>query len=148
MQRIAWALIPVVLVGGAALGYFVRGTHTKTVTVVQIETTQAPPPATHKLEVTVEPKGGGCITTDSNYTGLNQHTWVLRRPGNGLSDGDVVAVAESAGYAACNLSIVFKISPNLGFFVVTDEEGTGSWGPFDSQQLASHSWSIVLDENG
>ena len=134
------------LVEGAALGYVAHGSRTKTVTVVQIETTQAPPPATHVLDVTVEPKGGGCITTDSNYTDLNQDTWVLRRPGNGDSEGDVVAVAQSAGYAACNLSVVFKISPNLGFFVVDDEQGSGSWGPFDSHQLASHQWSLLLNE--
>lgn len=147
MKRLAYVLVPVALIGGAALGFLARSERTKTVTVVQIETTQAPPPATQMLDVTIEPKGGGCITTDSNYSGLNQHTRVLRRPSNGISDGDVVAVAESVGYAACNLSIVFKISPNLGFFVVTDEEGTGSWGPFDSHQLGARKWSLLLDEN-
>lgn len=97
--------------------------------------------------MTIEPKGGGCITTDSNYTGLTQHTWVLRRPSNGISEGDVVAVAQSAGYAACNLSLVFKINPNLGFFELADEQGAGSWGPFDSHQLGSRHWSLLLDEN-
>lgn len=148
VRRLVWTLIPVALIGGLALGFLARGARTKTVTVVQIETTQPPPPATHGLDVTVEPKGGGCITTDSNYTGLSRHTWVLRRPSNGISEGDVVAVAQSAGYAACNLSLVFKINPNLGFFVVDDEEGSGgSWGPFDSHQLAARHWSLLLDEN-
>jgi hypothetical protein len=143
-----YTLIPLALIGGAALGFLARGSQTKTVTVIQIETTQAPPPATHVLDVTVQPKGGGCLTTDPAYANTNiaQHGWTLRRPGNGSSEGDVVAVAESAGYAACNLSLVFKINPNLGFFVVNDEEG-GQWGPFDSHQLASRKWSLVLDES-
>jgi hypothetical protein len=147
VRPLGYVLIPIALVAGVALGFVARNARTKTVTVVQIETTQAPPPATRILAVTVEPKGGGCITTDTNYSSLNNDTWTLRRPSNGISAGDVVAVAQSAGYAACNLSVVFKISPNLGFFTVADEQTSDSWGPFDSHQLATRKWSLVLDEN-
>lgn len=150
MQKLAWVLVPVALIGGAALGFLARGAQTKTVTVVQIETTQAPPPATHKLTAVVRAKDGSCLSSDTNYSDVMQHAFVLRRPSNGISDGDVVAVAQEMTYdtAGCDLDVVFKISPNLGFFVVHDDSGSGgSWGPFDSSQMGGRGWSLLLNES-
>jgi len=117
---------------------------------VQIETTQAPPPATHKLTAVVRAKDGSCLATDTNYSDILQHTFVLRRPSNGISDGDVVAVAQEMTYdtAGCDLNVVWKISPKLGFFVVHDDSGSGgSWGPFDAGQMSARAWTLTLNES-
>jgi len=150
VQRLLWLLVPVALIGGAVAGFLARGATTKTVTVVQIETTQAPPSATHKLTAVVRSKDGSCLSTNTNYSDILQHTFVLRRPSNGISDGDVVAVAQEMTYdtAGCDLDVVFKISPKLGFFVVHDDSGTnGSWGPYDSGQMSARAWTLLLNES-
>jgi hypothetical protein len=150
VRTLVWLLVPTALIGGAAAGYLARGSQTKTVTVVQIETTQAPPPATHKLTAVVRSKDGSCLATNTNYSDITQHTFVLRRPSNGVSDGDVVAVAQSIAYdgEGCDLNVVFKISPKLGFFVVHDDSAaSGSWGPFDSSQMSARGWSLLLNES-
>lgn len=148
-SALVWTLIPVALIGGAAAGFFAQSSKTKIVTVVQIQTQAPPPPATKRLDAFVQGNGGTCLSASGNYADLPRHTFTLRRPGNGLSEGDVVAVAqaETMDSINCNLDVAFKISPNLGFFVVSDDSGGGSWGPFDSHQLSSRSWHLLLDES-
>jgi len=89
------------------------------------------------------------ISSDSTYADITSHTFTLQRPGNGLTEGDVVAVAESLvmDKADCDLDVMFKISPSLGFFDVDDNDATGEWGPFDSHQMSTRQWTLRLDES-
>ena len=149
MRRLVWTLIPIALVAGAVLGYELRGEQTKTTTVVQVITTASPPPATHHLAAIVQGVKGACLSTSATYQAITSHTFTLRRPGNGLTNGDVVGVALSAAMdnAGCNLDVNFSIGPSLGFFMVNDDSTTDSWGPFDSHQMAAHLWTVRLNES-
>jgi hypothetical protein len=148
VQKLAWSLLPVALVAGAVLGYFGRGQQTKTTTVVQVQTVAAPPPATHVLTAVVQGGDGQCLTAAHPETDYTSHAWTLRRPGNGLTEGDVVGVSEREEFddSSCNLDVTFKISPKLGFFMVRDDSGSASWGPFDSQQMSNRGWTVRLNE--
>jgi hypothetical protein len=147
VQKVAWSLLPLALLGGAVLGYFGRGQQTKTTTVVQVQTVAAPPPATHLLRAFVQGTNGQCVTAVTSDD-LSTHAWTLRRPGNGLTDGDVVAVAQTDAMdtSGCNFDVTFKISPKLGFFMVSDDSKGNSLGPFDSQQMAAQGWAVRLNE--
>jgi hypothetical protein len=149
MRRVAWAVLVVLLAAGFGAGYAVRGMATKarTTTVVQEQTVAPPPPATRVLDAEVRGPSGGCMTTDSNRSNILQDTFTLRSPGNGLTEGGVVATAEKLAFADCQLEVYFKISPNLGFFDVTDEQTSDQWGPFDSRQLAARDWTLELNES-
>jgi hypothetical protein len=146
MRRFVWTLIPVALAVGLAIGFFVRGRQTKTTTVVQIQTQAAPPPATHAFTAEVQGPNGTCLSTVSQTNQPTNDTFTLRRPGNGFTNGDVVGVAESQSMdgGQCNLDVEFLLSPNLGFFVVSDDTKGNSWGPFDSHSLASRQWLVQL----
>ncbi len=146
MRRLGWGLVPIALAGGVAIGFLARAERTKTVTVVQIQTQAPPPPATHRLTAIVEGANGVCLQSNQQ---LGSDTFTLRRPGNGLTDGEVVGVASSSGMdnAGCDLLIAFSTSPDLGFFVVSDDTKGSTWGPFDSHQLAGRGWTVRLDLN-
>jgi hypothetical protein len=123
------------LVLGLVLGYIVHDqvTGTPTTTVVHIVTTAPPPQPTHDLSIVVQGANGGCLRQS-----LAGHTFALRRPGDGLSEGEVLALAGSADMSqdGCRYTSHFSIHPRLGFFVVSDEGGYHDWGPFDSNNLA------------
>jgi hypothetical protein len=149
MRRLLWILIPVAFLGGVALGYGLGGERTKTTTVVQVVTTAPPPPANHHLAAVVEGVDGACLSTDAGYADIVTHTFTLRRPGNGLTNGDVVGVAETSHVdsSGCNLDVTFAMSPNLGFFAVSDDNAGETWGPFDSHQMSARGWTVRLDES-
>ena len=148
MRVLPWLLLPLVLAGGGALGYFAQEARTHRVTVLETVTAQPAAPREHLLVATVRAKGGVCLSSDKSYAGLVKHTFALRRPGTALAQGPVVAVSESVGYdrRRCNLRVTFRIRRALGFFVVTDEQSIGLWGPFDSRRLPAHGWRLLLDE--
>ena len=127
------------LIAGAVGGYVVRGT--QTATVVQVQTVAPPPPATHSLTAHIGETGGGCMVAD-----LSADTFILRRPGNGLTEGDVVGVAEDKTpvESGCALQVTFLVSADTGFFVVTDETKSVHWGPYDSRTLEAHGWAMNL----
>lgn len=146
MRRVAWSLLPVALVAGFAVGYVVRGQRVRTTisTLVQIQTVAPPPPATKTLTATVTGPGGACLAT--NDVQYEPDTYTLRSPGNGLTSGSVLAVANGTSMDAqgCNLVVTFSVSPSLGFFDVVDEQQGESWGPFDSRALARYSYRLRL----
>jgi hypothetical protein len=148
MRTLGWLLLPFVLVAGAAIGYFVRAEKPKTVTVVQIQTQAPLPPATHRLTALIQGPNDGCISA-SRHSGITSDTLTLRRPGNGLTDGEVIGVADSGAMdnSSCNYDIVFSISPSLGFFVVSDDIQGVTWGPFDSHKMAQRGWAVRLTDN-
>jgi hypothetical protein len=145
--RTRWiGLAVVVLALGVAGGYFARGqiVHTRTSTVVQIVTTAPLPPATHVLSVVVQGHDGGCLS-DS----LEGHTFEIRRPSNGISAGEILALPKVSFMEkdGCRFVIGYKISPDLGFFVIDDTAGYGSWGPYDSHDLGGRrGWMLTLNE--
>lgn len=115
-----------------------------TTTVVQIQTVAPPPPATKTLTATVLGPGGACLSAnDAQY---EPDTYTLRSPGNGLTSGSVLAVSDGAAMDSqnCDLVLTFRVSPDLGFFDVVDEQQGESWGPFDSRKLASYAYRLRL----
>lgn len=151
MRVVPWVLIPFALVAGAGASWFARGARTSTVTIVQVQTVAPPPTATKTLTAIVQGHGGAsCLTASATGQEMVSHAFVLRRPGNGLTDGDVVGVAEDSSLdaALCNLVLTFRISPNVGFFSVHDATSGIQWGPFDPQQLAARAWTVRLDYSG
>jgi hypothetical protein len=96
----------------------------------------------------VQGSNGQCLTAASPDTDFTTHAWTLRRPGNGVTNGDVVGVAEKEQLdnSTCDLDITFKIAPSLGFFTVSDDSSGDSWGSFDSHQMAAHSWIVRLNK--
>lgn len=147
MKRYVWTLIPVALAAGLAIGFFGRGQRTKTTTVVQIQTQAPPPPANHTLTAEVQGPNGTCLSALSSSNQPTNDTFTLRRPGNGLTSGEVVGVADSASMdeAGCNLDVQFRVGADLGFFVVADDNKGSSWGPFDSRSLEKRQWLVRLN---
>jgi hypothetical protein len=47
--------------------------------------------------------------------------------------------------SGCNLDVQFRVSPDLGFFVVSDDNKGETWGPFDSHSLAQRQWAVQLN---
>jgi hypothetical protein len=139
--------IALALALGAAGGYLARGqvVHTRISTVVQILTTAPPPPATHALTVIVQGHNGGCLAAS-----LEGHTLAIRRPSNGISEGEILGLPKFAVMEAngCRFDIGYRISPTLGFFVIADTSGLGDeWGPFDSHDLGTRNWTLTLNES-
>ena len=141
MRRATWSLLPLILVAGAALGYFVKSLKMKMVTVVEIQTVEKPPPATHAFTANVSIDGatydtsGDCQLPSAGFNGLpaSSDSWDLRRPGNDGSTGDVIGISNGAENVSCGvLTVKFHINPKTGFFVVYDENVGVHWGPFDS----------------
>jgi hypothetical protein len=126
----------------------VRGLHPKTTTttVVQIQTVAPPPPVSRELTAILQGQDGTCLSATS-HADMTSDTFTLRRPGNGLTNGDVIGVADGSQMddTGCNLSVTFGISPSLGFFVVSDDNSGSAWGPFDSHQLAKREWTVRLN---
>jgi hypothetical protein len=156
MRKVTWSLLPLLLIAGAALGYFVKSSKTKTVTVVEIQTVEKPPLATQALTAKVSIEGttydaqGNCQLPSAGFTGLpaSSDSWDLRRPGNDGSSGDVIGVSNGAEDAGCGaLTVKFRINPKAGFFVVYDENVGVHWGPFDSAALSSDGWRLNLTYN-
>ena len=75
--------------------------------------------------------------------------WDLRRPGSAISEGNVVAVATSShkGPKCGEITVKFRVSPRLGFFVVFNENASVHWGPFDSAALPADAWRVHLSFN-
>jgi hypothetical protein len=144
--RPLWVLVPVALAAGGVIGFLARPERTKTTTVVQIQTQAPPPPATRELVARIQGSEGGCLLSDQIFT---TDTFTLRRPGNGLTEGDVVGVAESMSMDStqCYLNVTFSISPELGFFSVHDDNKGFHWGPFDSKQMERRDWTLALNAN-
>lgn len=114
-------------------------------------TTQPPTPG--PLTATITGPNGGCLKdapSGLSATPTSSDSFDLRRPGNGLSEGNVVAVPASVQGSAdgCFVTLSFAIGTNLGFFVVFDETDGLSWGPFDSHNLPNDGWSLTLTVNG
>jgi hypothetical protein len=84
------------------------------------------------------------LTPQSSYAcpNLTTKTFALRAPGNGLTEGRVLALADSFDAAGCTTFVTFTISPALGFFVVSD--GSASWGPFSYDSVKRSSWTLKL----
>jgi hypothetical protein len=145
MRALPWVLLPFALVGGAALGYAVHDGKGRTTTVVEIRTQTAPLAATQKLRVVIEGPGYQCILTS-----ISSDTITLRKPGNDLQRGAVIALADSEGFnkSGCGWVVTFSINPQVGFFVVSDEDQQLRWGPFDSHQLAQRHWTVRVADNG
>lgn len=155
MRWLGWGLLPVMLVGGAALGYFARSARTTTVTVVETRTTEARPATTATLTTGVSIAGasvnasGKCRLPAAGSAPSGSDIWTLRRPGTSGSSGEVVGVASSVKGLGCGqIGVTFKIKPKLGFFVVYDESQGLRWGPFDSSTLASRGWRLNLTYSG
>ena len=143
MRALPWVLLPFVLVAGAALGYLAHSGNSRTTTVV--ETRAASVPATHKLRVVVEGPGYQCVLSS-----ISSDTITLRRPPSNVGIGAVVALADSTAFnkSGCGWVVTFSISPQLGFFVVSDEDQKLRWGPFDSVQMAQRHWRVTVADNG
>jgi hypothetical protein len=143
VRKLVWGLVPIALAAGAVGGFLARAERTKTVTVVQIETQAPPPPATHSLTAIIQGANGACLPSTKLLT---TDTFLLRRPSNGLTEGDVVGVASSSAMdgGRCYLVVNFSTSVNLGFFVVNDFTTSSTWGPFDSRQVAQGGWTMRL----
>jgi hypothetical protein len=132
-------VVLVVLGAGAAGAVIDRDltkprTVTRTVTVTKTVTVEqpAPSPESITLEVTI-------TAQDCSKVPSARDTFSLRKPGNGLTESDVLAVASSvtAGAEGCTLNVMFDITPDVAFFVVHDEIGGESWGPFSYDQVKS-----------
>jgi hypothetical protein len=153
MRWLGWSLLPVVLVGGAALGFFARSERTKTTTVVVTRTaTQPSPTVNHRLSADVSIVGAAIDSrgTCQVPTGVSaRDIWDLRRPGGAVSEGNVVAVATSThnGPKCGEITVTFRVSPRLGFFVVFNENASVHWGPFDSSALPADAWRVHLSYN-
>lgn len=154
MRWLGWSLLPVVLVGGAALGFFARSERTKTTTVVitRTTTTQPSPTTAHTLSADVSIVGAAinAVGTCRVPTGIGAtDIWDLRRPGGGGSEGNVVAVATSShkGPKCGEITVKFRVRPRLGFFVVFDENASVHWGPFDASALPADAWRVHLSFN-
>jgi hypothetical protein len=145
MRALPWVLLPFALVAGGALGYAVHSGHGRTTTVVKTLTRTAPTAATQKLRVVIEGPGYQCVLTS-----ISSDTITLRKPGNGAGRGAVIALADSEGFnkSGCGWVVTFSINPQLGFFVVSDEDQDLRWGPFNSLQLAQHHWTVQVADNG
>ena len=145
MRALPWVLLPLVLAGGVAIGYVVHHGQGRTTTVVETLTRTAPSAATQKLRVVVEGPGYQCVLTS-----ISSDTITLRKPGNGAGRGAVIALADSEGFnkSGCGWVVTFSINPEVGFFVVSDEDQQLRWGPFDSRQLAQRHWTIQVADNG
>src|ERR1700722_20317948 len=145
MRALPWILLPIALLGGAALGYAVHNGHGHTTTVVATRTLTAPLAATRKLRVVIEGPGSQCVLTS-----ISSDTITLRKPGNGGERGAVIALADAEGFnkSGCGWVVTFSINPQVGFFVVSDEDQQLRWGPFDSRQLAQRHWTIQVADNG
>jgi hypothetical protein len=117
---------------------------------------QAPkpqPPSAGSLTATITGPDSSCLKdapSGLSATPKSGDSFNLRRPGNGLSEGEVVAVPASVqgSVDGCSLTLSFAIGTNLGFFVVFDETDGLSWGPFDSHNLPNDGWSLTLIVNG
>ena len=153
MRWLGWSLLPVVLVGGAALGFFARSERTKTTTVVVTRTTTRPSSTTaHLLSADVSVVGAALDASGTCQvpTGVSaSDIWDLRRPGSAISEGNVVAVATSShkGPKCGEITVKFRVSPRLGFFVVFNENASVHWGPFDSAALPADAWRVHLSFN-
>jgi uncharacterized membrane protein len=145
MRALPWVLLPFVLVGGAALGYAVHSGQGRTTTVVETQTRAAPSAATQKLRVVIEGPGYQCVLTS-----ISSDTITLRRPSGDLQRGAVIALADSEAFnkSGCGWVVTFSINPQVGFFVVSDEDQQLRWGPFDSHQLAQRHWTVRVADNG
>ena len=115
--------------------------------------TTPPAASTGQLAATITGANGVClpdVSASLTSAPTSGDSFDLRRPGNGLTEGDVVAVPnEVAGNAGgCSVTLGFSIGTDLGFFVVVDETDGLSWGPFDSHNLAGAGWSLNLTFKG
>lgn len=117
-------------------------------------TTAAPPQPSSagQLNATITGAKSGCLKDAQGGLAAvpsPSDSFDLRRPGNGLSEGDVVAVPTSVlgSTDGCSVTLTFAIGADLGFFVVFDETDSLSWGPFDSHNLANIGWSLTLTVN-
>ena len=145
-------LLPVVLLGGAALGFFARTERTKTVTVIVTRTARPPSTATNTFTADVSTNGAAIDASGSCQvpTGVSAtDIWDLRRPGGAISEGNVVGVATTSrtGPKCGEITVTFRVSPKLGFFVVFNENASVHWGPFDSSALPSDGWRVQLSYN-
>lgn len=122
---------------------------------VQATTPTTTPASTSsgQLTATITGANGACLKgTPSGLSAAptSGDSFDLRRPGNGLSEGAVIAVPTSVLGSAddCSVTLNFAIGTNLGFFVVFDETDGLSWGPFDSHNVPNTGWSLTLTVNG
>lgn len=106
--------------------------------------------SSQQLTATITGKNSSCLRGASS-SGLSSaptsaDTFDLRRPGNGLTEGDVLAVPtnKQSGSGGCSIVLTFNIGTDLGFYVVYDESAGVSWGPFDASQLPAEGWAISL----
>jgi hypothetical protein len=143
VRALPWVLLPFALVGGAALGYAVHDGKGRTTTVV--ETRAAPSVATHKLRVLIEGPGYTCVLSS-----ISSDTITLRQPASNLQRGAVIAVSDSGTFnrSGCAWVVTFSVNPQLGFFVVSDEDQDLDWGPFNTRQMAQRKWAIRVADNG
>lgn len=71
--------------------------------------------------------------------------FTLRKPGNGFSNGDVLAVATSRKTVSdCYLEVHFPVPSDTQFFVVVDENQGVRWGPLDVKQVEANGWHVSV----
>lgn len=103
-----------------------------TATATKPSTVSAAP---QQLTATVRGGNGVCLP-DVKASSLLAHaptpadTFDLRRPGNGVTEGNVVAVTTDVQsvQAGCSIVLNFAVGTGLGFYVVVDETAGLSWG--------------------
>lgn len=113
-------------------------------------TTAAAPSASQQMTATVTGAKGVCLPEVSSSAPTAADSFALRRPGNGLTEGNVVAVPTSVQNVGngCSIALTFNVGTKLGFYVVFDETDGLSWGPFDSRNLPAAGWALNLTYNG
>ena len=118
-------------------------------------TTASTAAAPQQLTATVMGSNGVCLPDVKASSGLAQaptaaDTFDLRRPGNGVSEGNVLAVTTDVQntQGGCSIVLNFTVGTGLGFYVVVDETAGLSWGPFDSHNLPSEGWALSLTYSG
>lgn len=116
-------------------------------------TNASPSNSLGELTAVITGANGRCLksmSTDISAAPTAGDSFDLRRPGNGLTEGDVVAVPSNVQGSTdgCSITLRFRIRRKLGFFVVFDETDHLSWGPVDSRNLPTARWSLNLVFSG
>lgn len=152
MRRIGVLLLSLGLVVGAAAGYVgAKSTlHAGTTTAVEVRTVTPPSPAVRRLVVTLRPEQDTSCDILSEQFDLRSDSGRLLA----IPDSSHQAIA-AAGVPACELVLRFSLSPDLGFFYVTDNNfplgvnpalctSVPRYGPYDSHRIPERGGRLFL----
>ena len=110
----------------------------------------------HDLTATIKGRDGLCLR-DVPQPPLGRKTtagdrFQLRAPGRkpNIPYGRVLVQAQGLTTTdhGCVIVLHFKITPSLGMFYVFDASNGGLWGPYDSKNLPTYGWQLLLVEEG